>query len=137
MKEFHPEQLKKWTGTLPKVDLNVDNFELWMTVMSAVEQMEQVRSWILTRGHWGFHPPWKTKKNFFDSCIKKCPFSKLCMLINSKNIYEHIWFDMTNLHFTIQFDYLSPWAQTCSHKNLFVIFITNYCRISSFIDVKM
>ena len=51
MKEFHPEQLKKFTGTLPKVDLNVDNFELWMTVMSAVEQMEQVRSWILTRGH--------------------------------------------------------------------------------------
>ena len=35
----------------PKVDLNVDNFELWMTVMSAVEQMEQVRSWILTCGH--------------------------------------------------------------------------------------
>ena len=24
---------------------------LWMTVMSAVEQMEQIRSWILTRGH--------------------------------------------------------------------------------------
>ena len=36
---------------LSKVDLNFDNFELWMTVMSAVEQMEQVRSWILTRGH--------------------------------------------------------------------------------------
>ena len=29
LKEFHPEQLKKWVGTLPKVDLNVDNFELW------------------------------------------------------------------------------------------------------------
>ena len=42
---------KKLTGTLPKVDLNVDNFEIWMTVMSAVEQMEQVQSWILTHGH--------------------------------------------------------------------------------------
>jgi len=42
LKEFHPEQLKKLTGTLPKVDLNVDNFELWMTVMSAVEQIEKI-----------------------------------------------------------------------------------------------
>ena len=31
LKEFHPEQLKKLSGTLSKVDLNFDNFELWMT----------------------------------------------------------------------------------------------------------
>jgi len=42
LKEFHPEQLKKLSGTLSKVDLNFDNFELWMTVMSAVEQIEQI-----------------------------------------------------------------------------------------------
>ena len=42
MKKFHPEQLKKWTGTLQKVDLNVDNFELWMTVISAVESADQI-----------------------------------------------------------------------------------------------
>ena len=30
-------------GTLPKVDLNVDNFELWMTVMSAVESEQFFR----------------------------------------------------------------------------------------------
>ena len=47
MKEFHPEQLKKLTGTLPKVDLNVDNFELWMTVMSAVESADQIWRWII------------------------------------------------------------------------------------------
>ena len=47
MKEFHPEQLKKLTGTLPKVDLNVDNFELWMTVMSAVESADQIWWWII------------------------------------------------------------------------------------------
>ena len=73
MKEFHPEQLKKLSGSLSKVDLNFDNFELWMTVMSAVEQIEQVRSWILTS-------PMKNKKKIFDSWIKKCPFSKFCML---------------------------------------------------------
>ena len=41
MKEFLPEQLKKWSSTLPKVGLNFDNFELWMTVMSAVESADQ------------------------------------------------------------------------------------------------
>ena len=50
MKEFHPEQLKKLTGTLPKVDLNVDNFELWMTVMSAVESSFLRSAWILSLG---------------------------------------------------------------------------------------
>ena len=35
------------TGTLPKVDLNVDNFELWMTVMSAVESADQIWWWII------------------------------------------------------------------------------------------
>ena len=47
MKEFHSEQLKKFTGTLPKVDLNDDNFELWMTVMSAVESADQIGWWII------------------------------------------------------------------------------------------
>jgi len=42
LKEFHPEQLKKLTGTLSKVDLNVGNFELWMTVMSTVELADQI-----------------------------------------------------------------------------------------------
>ena len=31
------------------------NFELWMTIMSAVEQMEQIQSWILSPWHKGFH----------------------------------------------------------------------------------
>ena len=34
-------------GTLPKVDLNVDNFELWMTLMSAVESADQIWWWII------------------------------------------------------------------------------------------
>ena len=38
----NPEQLKKLSGTLSKVDLNFDNFELWMTVMSAVESADQI-----------------------------------------------------------------------------------------------
>ena len=42
LKEFHPEPLKKFTGTLPKVDLYFDNFELWMTVMLAVESADQI-----------------------------------------------------------------------------------------------
>ena len=42
MKDFHPEQLKKFTGTLSKVDLNFDNFELWMSVISAVESADQI-----------------------------------------------------------------------------------------------
>ena len=29
---------------MSKVDLNFDKFEIWMTVMSAVQQMEQIRS---------------------------------------------------------------------------------------------
>ena len=47
MKEFHPEQLKKLSGTLSKVDLNVDNFELCMTVMLAVEWADQIWWWII------------------------------------------------------------------------------------------
>ena len=30
------------TGTLSKVDLNVGNFELWMTVMLTVESADQI-----------------------------------------------------------------------------------------------
>ena len=74
MKEFHPEQLKKWTGTLPKVDLN---FELWMTVMSAVgtNPIMDFDSWAL-----GLSSPMKNKKKIFDFRKLKCPFSKFCML---------------------------------------------------------
>ena len=79
MKEFHPEQLKKLSGTPSKVDLYFDNFELWMTVISAVEQMEQIRSWILSPWYYGFHPPPKTKF-FFDFRKLKCHFSKFCLL---------------------------------------------------------
>ena len=45
--------------------------------MSAVEHMEQIRSWIV--GIRAFIPHEK-KKFFFDSCIKKCPFLKFCRL---------------------------------------------------------
>ena len=40
--KFHPEQLNKLSGTLSKVDLNLDNFELWLTVISAVESADQI-----------------------------------------------------------------------------------------------
>ena len=43
-------------------------------------KIEKIQSWILSRGHKGFHPPWKTKKNFFWLLYKKCRFSKFCML---------------------------------------------------------
>ena len=35
------------TGTLSKVDLNVGNFELWMTVMLTVESADQIWWWII------------------------------------------------------------------------------------------
>ena len=34
-------------ATLPKVGLNIDNFELWMTVISAVESADQIWWWII------------------------------------------------------------------------------------------
>ena len=38
-------------------------------------KIEKIQSWILSRGHKGFHPPWKTKKIFFfDFCIKNVIF---------------------------------------------------------------
>ena len=82
-KNFTREQLKKFTGTLPKVDLNVDNFELWMTVMSAVEQMEQIRSWIV--GIRAFIPHEKQKKNFW-LLDKKMPFFEI-LHVNYLQIY--------------------------------------------------
>ena len=80
MKEFHPEQLKKLSDALPKVDLNFDNFELWMTVMSAADGTNPIinfESWAL-----GLSSPMKNKKKFFYFCLKKCHFSKFCMLNN-------------------------------------------------------
>ena len=50
------------TGTLPKVDLNVDNFELWMTVILAVESADQIWWWIIVvMVHMHHSQPLKTK----------------------------------------------------------------------------
>ena len=73
MKEFHPEQLKKLSDTLSKVDLNVDNFELWMTAMSAIEQMEQIQSQILSHGAFIPHE----KKFFFFDLLKQMSFFEI------------------------------------------------------------
>ena len=81
MKEFHPEPLKKFTGTLPNVDLYFDNFELWMTVMSAVEWNKSNHKFCVV-GIRAFIPHEK-QKNFFDLCGKKCHFSKFSMLTHT------------------------------------------------------
>ena len=85
MKEFHPKQLKKLTGTLPKVGLNVDNFELWMTnVRCWVDGKNPIMDfdlWVL-----GLSSPMKNKKKFFWLLYKEMPFFEILHVNIHKSI---------------------------------------------------